>query len=354
MDRKAFRSKMVAAIRESDEQFVRQAFRKHPEMLDPETGDFWLHTAVDEHLQPMIRLLAEVGCPIEAKNLLGNTALGLACAQDTPETVRTLLEIGADPNLSGSYYPLTVISLSIANRIEILELLHQFGCDLHRVYDHPLGPTTVLSWALSSDDQELTDFLQAKGCQLFDDGTGPGDRSETFADRKSGEVAKGKWGAAVLRSFGAGGDVESAEECGFGAPATPDEIAKLEQFFGVKIPSSLKELLQEFNGIRVGVETRRESWFLTIDEMKSAVRFYDDRDSDLVLKLFPKVMWVCQRNGMAELWGVVVKAFKPFKRGDIVAFEHDRIDDAESAGELFTQPYASFQEFVEANRKTYE
>jgi len=174
------------------------------------------------------------------------------------------------------------------------------------------------------------------------------------AKRTPEQIAKGEWGAAFLRSIGSGADIESVAECHFGPPATAAQIAALEEELGGKLPTDLVQLLSEFNGVQVGEQDERQSWFLSTDEMPAASHFYDDWESELVLKVFPRVAFVCQKNGMAELWGVVIKAFKPFKLGDIVAFEHDRVNEAESADELFTQTYGSLKELVEAKWKSYE
>lgn len=354
MDEKKFWLTINNAIRASDAATVRRELRRHPQMIPYNRGGTWLHTAVDEHAAPMIRLLVELGCPLDDKDDFDETPLGQACGKDHPDTVRTLLELGANPNLPGTYYPLNAIALSIEHRVEILQLLDQFGCDLCRVYEHPLGPTTPLSYAMDSDSTEVIEYLRAKGCPLAPSAASSAEAAPAFADRKLADVIAGKWGSVFARSIGPKADVTSVQQCWFGDPATADQIENLETYFNAKLPRDVKELLSEFNGVKVGKGKTRDKWYLTTDEIKAAVRFYDDRESDLVLSLFPKVLFVCQQNGMAELWGVVLKPFKPFKRGDIAAFEHDRIDEAESAAELFTTPYENLEALVEAKWKTYE
>lgn len=354
MDEKAFWLAMNQAIRRADEAFIRQAFGEHPEMIGYVRGDSWVHTAVAAHAQPMIRLLVELGCPLEVKDDLNVTPLGLASARDNPDTVRTLLELGADPNLPGTDYPLTALLLSSRSCTEIIKLLDQFGCDLHRVFDHVTGPTTALSLAIDTHCDAAAEFLRAKGYPLP---PGYGEippKPPPAPGRPAADVVHGKWGAAVLRSIGPGSDVEFAAECQFGPPATAAQIAELEAALSGKLPKDLRELLTEFNGVKVGGDDHRETWFLSSDEIPAAGHFYDNWDSELVLKVFPRVAFICQKNGMSGLWGVVIRPFKPFKRGEIVAIDHDRIHEAETADELFTQPYGSLLELVEAKFKSCE
>ena len=155
----------------------------------------------------------------------------------------------------------------------------------------------------------------------------------------------------MLKSVGKGADVTSSDSLRFGRPAEAGELNLLENNLGGRLTQEIRELLLEFNGVWIESSTGREPWFLSTSDMERAAHFYDDWESDLVLKVFPKVAFVCQQNGLSELWGVVIRPFKPFKRGDIVALDHDRIHEAETADELFTRPYGNLHELVEARVK---
>ncbi len=153
-----------------------------------------------------------------------------------------------------------------------------------------------------------------------------------------------KWKKAFLASLG---DADPAD-FQFGPPATEDDLAKLEKQIGRKIPKDLRALLKEFNGITA----RGETYFFPTKEMPSAAEYYRKAwgdSADLLLECSRHILYVCQENGLSEMWGVVFKPFEGFERGQIVAFDHDNIMSADSAEELFASPYESLQELLEAS-----
>ncbi|TAL39617.1 MAG: ankyrin repeat domain-containing protein [Alphaproteobacteria bacterium] len=48
------------------------------------------------------RLVDEFGCDVNAQNYLGQTAMFCAVSSNFPETIKTLMELGADPDIEGS------------------------------------------------------------------------------------------------------------------------------------------------------------------------------------------------------------------------------------------------------------
>ena len=67
---------------------------------DKETG---LHRASWRGDSALIRrLVDELGCDMNAQNYLGQTAMFCAVSSNFPETIKTLIELGADPEIRGS------------------------------------------------------------------------------------------------------------------------------------------------------------------------------------------------------------------------------------------------------------
>lgn len=161
----------------------------------------------------------------------------------------------------------------------------------------------------------------------------------------------GKYKEAFLRSLNS--ERESEESFVFGPPATEADLAALESTSAAKLPQDLRELLSEFNGIKTA---DGEVYFFNTTEMPKAAEYYRDWDwpTDLLLECSANILYVCQENGMASMWGVVIRPFASFEYGQIIAFDHDEIAFAEEAGELFMVPYDSLVELVEAEYKRAE
>jgi hypothetical protein len=161
----------------------------------------------------------------------------------------------------------------------------------------------------------------------------------------------GKWKDAILKSLDPEFDPPDSFE--FGAPATDAELAALAAALAAELPKDLSELLREFNGITRMSELGKEPYFFDSREIPVAGEFYRNWDCDtgLVMEWFKNVAIVCQENGFSAMRVVVVKPFAPFKHGDIVSFDHDRIAFAEMPVDLFTVNYPNLLQLVEAQTK---
>jgi hypothetical protein len=162
----------------------------------------------------------------------------------------------------------------------------------------------------------------------------------------------GKWKQAFVKSIEP--EFESLASFEFGAPATEKQLAALERAVSAKIPSDLRELLQEFNGVaRKDGPMGREDYFFSTEKMPQAAECYRswDCDTTLAMQLFSKVLLVCQVNGHSAMWGVVVKPFATYKYGDVVSFDHDRLMFIENETDLFTVNYKNLRDMVEARTK---
>jgi hypothetical protein len=161
----------------------------------------------------------------------------------------------------------------------------------------------------------------------------------------------GKWKDAFFKSLNPEFDTPDSFE--FGPPATDAELAALSAALAAKLPKDLSELLREFNGITRISEIGKEPYFFDSREIPVAGEYYRNWDCDtaLAMEWFKNVAFVCQVNGYAAMWAVVVKPFATFKYGDMVSFDHDRIAFAETAADLFTVNYPNLLQLVKAQFK---
>jgi hypothetical protein len=159
----------------------------------------------------------------------------------------------------------------------------------------------------------------------------------------------GKWKDAFLKSLDS--KFETPESFLFGPPATVTELAALSSAISAEIPNDLSDLLREFNGVKKVGE--REPYYFDTQTMPIAGEYYRDWDceTEFTLDLFKNVLWVCQDNGYASMWAVVVKPFTTYQFGDVVSFDHDRIMFAKSGTDLFTVNYENLEQLVEAKFK---
>jgi hypothetical protein len=173
----------------------------------------------------------------------------------------------------------------------------------------------------------------------------------------------GKWKDAFLRSLDP--EHENPKSFEFGPPATAAQLEALSSAYGASLPKDLADLLLEFNGIKSEIppelrlteddedENEKEPYYFNTEEMPSAGEYYRNWDCDtaLAMEWFKNVIFVCQENGYASMWGVVAKPFASFKHGDVVSFDHDRLMFAETATDLFTINYPTLVQLVEAQFK---
>jgi hypothetical protein len=153
----------------------------------------------------------------------------------------------------------------------------------------------------------------------------------------------GKWRDVFCSSP----NFESPDSCFFNPPATEAELQRIEAEFDVRLPSDLREMLLEFNGIDKMEYGRRAPFILGTNHMKLP-EFYIDWDvpTDNLIEWSRNVFYVRQFNSFTYLWGVVVKPFAEFGIGDIIEFDHDEIEDANEPEELFMNRLKSLNELL--------
>jgi hypothetical protein len=161
----------------------------------------------------------------------------------------------------------------------------------------------------------------------------------------------GKWKDAFLKSLDP--EFDSPDSFEFGAPATDAELAELSAAFGAKLPKDLAGLLREFNGVTRSFDGQKEPYYFNSREIPVAGEYYRQWDCDTTraMEWFKDVAFVCQENGYASMWAVVIRSLAPFQYGDVVSFDHDRIAFAETPEDLFTVNYPKLLKLVEAQFK---
>ena len=113
----------------------------------------------------------------------------------------------------------------------------------------------------------------------------------------------------------------------FGPPATAAEVAAAEQTLGLRLPADLRELLTEFNGVRVCSRTTPgpESYYLDLDLMvELAGRQREAGWAEVFANgELDKVVFVCGYNGWTQLWALCVEDVGEHPAGAVVYHDHD-------------------------------
>lgn len=139
----------------------------------------------------------------------------------------------------------------------------------------------------------------------------------------------------------------------FGPPATEKELAALESAMDARIPEDLRALLCEFNGVTYRQNDYYEPYFLSTSEIPNATEMYREWGvkTKVLIECSQNMMYLCQENGFSEMWGMVIRPFSQFEYGQIIAFDHDYLDEDVTVEELFSSPYSSLVELVETTWK---
>ena len=139
----------------------------------------------------------------------------------------------------------------------------------------------------------------------------------------------GFWKTTFERSAEAVPD--RAERCvayRFGPPASDTELEMLSGHLGSAVPSDLRAMLQEFNGIEIRDKYWGASWqplYLSVDQMLHDVPEYVRTSGNPIppSEELANVAFFAHQNGFAELYGVCLRAFSSFGDGDVLVMDHD-------------------------------
>ena len=144
--------------------------------------------------------------------------------------------------------------------------------------------------------------------------------------------------------------VEANNEYGrkfdFKPPATDAQIQDAEDLLGVTLPTGIKSLLREFNGVWDATNsTHPEITYLDTQHMSVEVPNYFRMCSDPIQgnpippeEDLQKVVFFYQSNGFGDLWGICLEDVAESQAGEIVRLDHEEGDLVPS--------YSSLEEFV--------
>jgi ankyrin repeat protein len=113
-----------------------------------------------------LRKLAESGCPVDARDSGGNTALMWASGGNVVESVRWLLANGADIEAKNDTDFVSAMDAAINASTESLEILLKAGCRVDRVDKHRIALLMCAAEAMSDYPEEGARCIR----MLFDAG----------------------------------------------------------------------------------------------------------------------------------------------------------------------------------------
>ncbi|EPJ80368.1 MULTISPECIES: ankyrin repeat domain-containing protein [Pseudomonas] len=159
---------LYARIEAGDVEFLRTQLNSHPELLAPPRYDLvsypgLLHHAAEKNQVAVCALLVVLGMDLDQPTVgSGNTtALALAAKNGHLETVRWLLEAGADVNGSPLSVTTPLITAVTFGQKETVELLLTYHPDVNRL--HAKLNRTALDLAQSWNFPHIYECLKAHG-----------------------------------------------------------------------------------------------------------------------------------------------------------------------------------------------
>jgi len=127
----------------------------------------------------IVRALLLKGADVAALDVVGRSALSYAACEDRLETVRLLLDTGADANDSSSWIP--ALQGAVARDHErVVELLLRSGADPNRVFDNGMTP---LGLAIKRGSLRSAEVLIKRGARVdLPDGEAPESAARSLGD----------------------------------------------------------------------------------------------------------------------------------------------------------------------------
>jgi hypothetical protein len=129
----------------------------------------------------------------------------------------------------------------------------------------------------------------------------------------------------------------------FAAPATTDEIARLEQNLGSPLHPDLRSMLLEFNGVAYRDKYWGPQWrplYLSVSQMLEELQDYFANSGNPLPAAdeLRNVAFFAQQNGFGVVYAVCSRNFGDFTSGQVLALDHE-------TGE-FALERESLEEFV--------
>lgn len=140
----------------------------------------------------------------------------------------------------------------------------------------------------------------------------------------------GKWRALFEVNLPPVGEREYGAEYDFGPAATPAQLAAAEAALKVEFPADVREMLAEFNGVwrrtTIHGTEYRDVLYLDLQGMTVDVpQYFADCGGNPLPQPddLRKVVFLCQSNGFADLWGVCVADVAGHPAGAVVHLDHE-------------------------------
>lgn len=223
-----------------------------------------LFLAVSNHAtdaQEKIKILLQAGVDINEQNALGETALHLACVDQSKEMVSFLLQQGANINAVNNRR-MSALGMAIyTERLDLIELLIEAGADVNMATNKGVS---ALHLACEKGDKRLIDWLLQKGAD-------PHKENADFKTPLSMAILAGHFDLAgeMLYSQSAGGNVTSknydTDTLLFLLSSNQNNL--LHQILGMSSdkPALLALLFAELHG---QIQSDYQSRYYTIDQVE--------------------------------------------------------------------------------------
>lgn len=155
------------AVYNSDIKAIRKYHSKVPDLWRKlyEGHDWIISEATRESTPETIRVLVELGADINEQDSNGWTGLCWAITRDRYDVVQALLECGANPDLHCAIFH--IADSEVHDPIGMAELLLKHGADINQLFIvEGLPPRNVLSEAIAIKNKELIKYLKSHGAKL--------------------------------------------------------------------------------------------------------------------------------------------------------------------------------------------
>lgn len=119
---------IAALIRDGRKELLRNALDTYPNLVDYTdiNGRTWMHLAAEYGVIGCVDVLRDVGCPVTATDVMGETPLHRALGRGREDMALHLLSVKADPN-AASIYDVTPAHLAAALSNTMLAAVIQSG-----------------------------------------------------------------------------------------------------------------------------------------------------------------------------------------------------------------------------------
>ncbi len=173
------RHKLTCLIEEGEDlDEIRRIVENNPGTLTQDYGcGTWLQIAAADEHPAVVDLLLQLGSDVnqvcQYKGVSGGTtALTNAVIWGEIENCKLLLKNGAVPNDDVRVLIKAINSAPSDKVLDLVKLLHQYGSDIHRVYQNHQTGKLMNALSEAQGKPELVDYLTQNGCRLPDKSDG--------------------------------------------------------------------------------------------------------------------------------------------------------------------------------------